>query len=80
VSLTEGQFVLNLDVTAEAAGRVQAFSELTAGRTVAFLVDGRVLRTPTIRDPITVNGFLIGRFAQAEAERLANAINTGCSR
>jgi len=77
-SLTEGQYVLNVEVTADAATRVQLFSEQNVGRTMAFLVDGRVLRTPTIRDPITGNGFLIGAFERAEAERLANALNGAC--
>jgi preprotein translocase subunit SecD len=77
-SLTEGQYVLNLDMTAGAALRVQAFTEQHVGRTMAFLVDGRIIRTPTIKDPITGNGFLIGPFARAEAERLANALNGGC--
>lgn len=79
-SLTEGQYVLNVDVTAEGAERVQRFSERNVGRTLAFLVDGRVLRTPTIRDPITGNGILIGAFERAEAERLADAINHSCGR
>jgi preprotein translocase subunit SecD len=79
-SLTEGQYVLNVGVTVEAAKRVQLFSERNVGNTLAFLVDGRVLRTPKIRDPITGNGFLIGAFERAEAERLADAINNGCRR
>jgi len=78
VSLTEGQYVLNVDVTVEGAKRVRLFSERNVGRTLAFVVDGHVLRTPTIRDPITGNGFLIGAFERAEAERLADAMNTGC--
>jgi preprotein translocase subunit SecD len=79
-SLTEGQYVLNVAVTGESAARVQRFSERNVGRALAFLVDGQVLRTPTIRDPITGNGFLIGAFERAQAERLADAINTGCRR
>ena len=77
-SLTEGQYVLNVDVTAEAATRVRVFSEQNIGRTMAFLVDGRLVRTPTIKDPITGNGFLVGAFARAESEGLANALNSGC--
>ncbi len=77
-SLTEGQYVLNLDISAKAARRVQAFTAQNVGRTMVFLVDGRIIRTPTIRDPITGNGFLIGPFERAEAERLANALNGGC--
>lgn len=77
-SLTAGQWVLNVDVTDEAAGRVQAFSKQNVGRTVAFLVDGKVRSTPKILDPITGKGFLIGGFDQADAERLATAITNGC--
>lgn len=77
-SLTEGQYVLNIDVTAEAAIRVQVFSEQNVGQRMAFLVDGRIIQTPTIQDPITGNGFFIGAFERAEAERLADALNSGC--
>ena len=77
-SLTEGQYVLKVDVTAEAATRVRVFSEQNVGRQMGFLVDGRLVRTPTIKDPITENGFLIGAFARAEAESLANALNSDC--
>jgi preprotein translocase subunit SecD len=77
-SLTEGAWVLNVDVTESGAKRVQDFSKQNVGRTMAFLVDGRVQRTPRILDPITGKGFLIGVFERAEAERLATAINNGC--
>jgi len=79
-SLTEGQYVLNVDVTDEGAKRVQVFSKQNVGRTMAFLVDGKVQRTPRIMDPITGKGFLIGVFEQADAERLATAISSGCKR
>jgi preprotein translocase subunit SecD len=79
-SLTEGQWVLNVGVTDEAARRVQDFSKQNVGRTMAFLVDGKVYRTPRILDPITGKGFLIGRFEQADAERLATALSNGCKR
>lgn len=75
VTLTEGQFVLNLDMTAESAKRVQLFTENNVGKEMAFLVNERVIRTPKIRDPIVGNGFLIGAFGRDEAQRLADAIN-----
>ena len=77
-TLTEGQWVLNLDVTEEGARRVQVFSKQNVGRTMAFLVDGKVHRMPRILDPIMGNGFLIGGFERADAERVATAINRGC--
>ena len=80
-SLTEGQWVLNVDVTDEAAKRVRDFSKQNVGRTMAFLVEGKVHSTPRILDPITGKGFLIGgAFKQADAERLATAIRNGCKR
>jgi len=79
-SLTEGQWVLDFAVTDEAAKRVQDFSKQHVGRTVAFLVDGKVHSTPRIRDRITGKGFQIGRFEQADAERLATTLNNGCKR
>jgi len=75
VTLTEGQFVLNLDMTAESAKRVQMFTESNVGKEMAFLVNGSVIRTPKIRDPIVGNGFLIGAFGRDEAQKLADAIN-----
>ena len=75
VSLTESQFVLNLDMTAESAQRVQTFTENNVGKEMAFLVNGRLIRTPKIRDPIVGNGFLIGAFGRDEAQKLAEAIN-----
>ena len=78
-SLTEGQWVLNLDLTDEAVKRVQDFSKQHVGQTMAFLVDGKVQSTPRIMDPITARGFLIGGLGKADAERLATAIS-GCKR
>lgn len=62
----------------EAAKCVQIFSKQNVGRTMAFLVEGKVQSTPRILDPITGKGFLIGRFKKADAERLATALNNGC--
>ena len=74
VTLTEGQFVLNLDMTAESAKRVQMFTESNVGKEMAFLVNGCLVRMPKIRDPIVGNGFLIGAFGRDEAQKLADAI------
>jgi len=75
VTLTEGQFVLNLDMSAGSARRVQTFTENNVGKEMAFLVNGKLIRTPKIQDPIVGNGFLIGAFGRDEAEKLADAIN-----
>jgi preprotein translocase subunit SecD len=81
VSLTEGQIVLNVSMSPESAKRVQAFTANHVGARIAFLVNGRVINTPRILDPITGNGFLIGPFGRDEAQMLASSINqkeSGC--
>ncbi len=75
VSLTEGQVVLNVSMTTESAKRVQDFTAHNVGKTIAFLVNGRVINTPRILDPITGKGFLIGPFSRDEAQKLADSIN-----
>jgi preprotein translocase subunit SecD len=81
VSLTEGQFVLNFEMNDRSAERVQAFSEANVGKMMVFIVNGRLIRTPRIKDPIVGRGFLIGPFSREEAQGLADAVNhrgTGC--
>jgi preprotein translocase subunit SecD len=75
VSLTEGQIVLNVYMTADGAKRAQAFTAGHVGKMIAFLVNGRVIRTPTVQDPITGKGFLIGPLDRDEAQKLADSIN-----
>ena len=82
VSVTEGQIVLNVSMSAESAKRVQAFTASHVGTKIAFLVNGRVINTPKILDPITGKGFLIGPFSRVEAQKLADSINqkeSGCT-
>jgi hypothetical protein len=81
ISLTEGQIVLNVSMTTESAKRVQAFTGNHIGKMIAFIVNGRVINTPRILDPITGKGFLIGPFRREEAQILADSINhkeSGC--
>ena len=81
VSMTEGQIVLNVSMSAESAKRVQAFTASHVGTRIAFLVNGQVINTPKILDPITGRGFLVGPFSRDEAQKLADSINkkeSGC--
>ncbi len=75
VSLTEGQIVLNVSMSTESAKRVQTFTASHVGTRMAFLVNGRVINSPKILDPITGKGFLIGPFSRDEAQKLADSIN-----
>jgi len=79
-SLTEDEWVLNFTVTDSAAMRVHEFTKQNIGRNLALVVDGKVHGTPRIASAIIGNGYRIEGFNQAEAERLATAINNGCHR
>src|SRR3954471_25031707 len=41
-ALTEGVYVLNVDITPDSGKRMQAFSEGNVGRLMSFIVDGKV--------------------------------------
>ncbi len=75
VSVTESQIVLNVSMSTEAAKRVHTFTATHVGARLAFLVNGRVINTPKILDPITGKGFLIGPFRHDEAQKLSASIN-----
>ena len=79
-SQDNGQWVLQFDLTDEAAKRVQDFSKQHVGQTVALLLDGKVRGTPKIVGPLTGKGFQIGVSDRAEGERLATAVGNGCKR
>jgi preprotein translocase subunit SecD len=75
VSLTEGQIVLNVNLTERSGQRIQAFTRKHVGDHLAYVVNGRVVRIPKILDPVTGRGFLIGPFPKSEGQQLADAIN-----
>jgi preprotein translocase subunit SecD len=76
---TGGQWVLNFTVTADAAKRVHEFSRQHVGTSMALVADGKVYGTPRIVGEIS-GGYRIDGFNQADAERMATAINKGCRR
>jgi preprotein translocase subunit SecD len=79
-SQTGDEWVLNFTVTDDAAKRVHEFSKQHVGRNLALVVDGKVHGTPRIAGAIIGNGYRIGGFNRADAERLATAISNGCRR
>lgn len=80
VNVTEGQTVLNLSFKADAAARVRAYTASHVGGEIALLLDNRPLRTMKVLDPIKGDGILIGPVDRAEAEALAQRINTCAGR
>lgn len=80
VTLTEGQIVLNIDLTPEAGRRIQAYSSEHVGVRLAFILDGRALKVVRILDPIHGDGILMGPFVSERADALAALINDKASR
>jgi preprotein translocase subunit SecD len=78
VTLTEGQVVLNIGLTRSSSKRWVDFTAKHVGSTVAFVVGDKVVRIPTIKDPSTGPGLLIGPFSREEAQKLADSINHKC--
>jgi preprotein translocase subunit SecD len=75
VTVTEGQVVLNINLTHKAGGRIQAFSHDHVGVRLAFILDDRALKVARILDPIRNDGILMGPFPRAQADMLAASIN-----
>lgn len=79
VLATAGQTELSVTMSAESAKRVQEFTATHVGTKIAMILNGRVVSTPTIVDPITGRGFQIGPMSREEAQRVADSINrSGC--
>ncbi len=75
VSLTEGQIVLNLNLSRQSGERIQAFSRAHVGRHLAFIVEGKVIRVAKILDPILGDGIMISPLEKIQATELAERVN-----
>ena len=75
VNVTEGQVVLNLSFASIAAERVRDFTAANVGAQLALLIDGRVVKTVRVRDPIRDDGVLIGPVERVAAETLSAQVN-----
>jgi len=73
-----GQPIISFTM-AEASRRLFAeFTRQNVGRAMEVRVDGRVIMTPVIREPIVGGtGQLLGGFSTAEANALAERLSTG---
>lgn len=71
VEWTEGKPGFNVALTPAGAEKYEQVSTENVGRTLAILVDGKVLMTPKILDPVRAQGFLLTVNSQTEAKELA---------
>jgi len=86
-----GQWAVSFTVNEDAAKRLHEFTGQHVGRSLAFVVDGKVHGGPRIASAVVGNRFpvapaILGNrlqiddFTRADAERLATAIKNGCLR
>lgn len=71
VEWVEGKPGFNVRLTPEGAKKYEKISTGNVGRTLAIIVDGKVLMAPKILDPVRAEGFLLTVNSEAEARDLA---------
>lgn len=71
VKWTEGKPGFEVALTAAGAEKYSEVSTANVGRTLAIMVDGKILMAPKILDPVRAQGFLLTVNTEAEARRLA---------
>lgn len=71
VEWTEGKPGFNVALTSAGAEKYEQISTQYVGRKLAIIVDGKILMTPEILDPVRAQGFLLTLNSETEAEELA---------
>ena len=75
---TSGQMVLSLKMTADSAKAFADFTKANVGKVVDLNVDGAVVASPRLVEPILGGEVMLnGTFAAGELQRLADRISTG---
>jgi|GEM_PF-6909027 Preprotein translocase subunit SecD len=67
----EGKPGFNVALTPAGAQKYQKISAENVGRMLAIIVDGKIVMTPKILDPVRAQGFLLTFNTEAEARGLA---------
>ena len=71
VEWTEGKPGFNVALTPAGAQKLERVTAAHVGRTVAIIVDGKILMAPKILDPVRAQGFLLTVSTETEARNLA---------
>ena len=67
---------VSIDFTADAADAFQAATEAAVGNQIAIIVEGRIVSSPTVAEPITSgNVVLTGSFTKTQARSLASNLS-----
>lgn len=80
VEWTEGKPGFNVGLTPGGADKYERISTENAGRTLAVIVDGEVLVTARILDPVRAEGFLLTVNDEDEARALAANLRQAVAR
>ncbi len=71
VEWVEGKPGFNVALTPAGAKKYERISTENVGRTLAIIVDGKIVMAPKILDPVRAQGFLLTLNSEAEARELA---------
>jgi len=71
VEWVEGKPGFNVALTPAGAEKYERISTDNVGRTLAIIVDGKIVMAPKILDPVRAQGFLLTLNSEAEARELA---------
>jgi preprotein translocase subunit SecD len=72
----EGQPGFEVALTKAGSAKLARLSTENVGKSLAFIVGGKLLMTPTIRDPIRADGFLLTTSGgEDEARKLAALVS-----
>ncbi len=72
----QGGFSVQIDLTADGAARMAAFTEANIGATLALTLDGMVLSTPIVQSRIDTPILFTGIFTESEASLLTALIGS----
>jgi preprotein translocase subunit SecD len=70
----------NVALSTEGSKKYEKVSTENVGRTLAIIVDGKVVMAPKILDPGQARGFLLTVNSEAEARKLAENVRQAVSR
>ncbi len=71
VGWTEGKPGFDVALTPQGASKLERVTAGNIGRTLAIIVDGKILMAPKILDPVRAQGFLLTVNTETEARDLA---------
>ena len=74
VETVDGKPGFNVGLTAAGATKYEQVSTDNVGRTLAIVIDGKVVLEPKILDPVKAEGFLVTVNTEAEARHLQQKV------